>query len=111
VALSLLLRLPREGRPYNLHILTDSEYSIGCIEGGFSTKVNKLLVRSIRKLMKKLVDDEILGALKFVWVPGHADLEGNERADLLANFGADGSAAGRVCDMVLAMDQAFFIPD
>ena len=111
VALSLLPRLPREGRPYNLHILTDSEYSIGCIEGGFSTKVNKLLVRSIRKLMKKLVVDEILGTLSFVWVPGHADLEGNERADLLANFGADGSAAGRVCDMVLAMDQAFFIPD
>ena len=111
VALSLLRRLPERGYPYNLHILTDSEYSIGCLEGGFSTKTNFLLVRAIRRLKQRLIADGILGNLSFIWVPGHAGLEGNELADSIANQGADDSAAGATCDTGSAIEAAVFVPD
>ena len=67
--------------------------------------------RAIRRLKQRLVAEGILGSLSFVWVPGHAGLEGNELADSIANQGADDSAAGVTCDTGSAIEAAVFVPD
>jgi ribonuclease HI len=66
---------------------------------------------NIRRLKQRLIADGILGNLSFIWVPGHAGLEGNELADSIANQGADDSAAGATCDTGSAIEAAVFVPD
>jgi len=70
-------------------ILTDSDYSHGVLCRGWKAKANAALIGELR---------EALGERPGVtihWVAGHAGVEGNERADQLANAGVDGVTAVR----------------
>ena len=112
VSLSLLTLLPALNRPYSLHVFTDSEYTIGCLVGGFVSHTNRPLVRAIRKLRASLIANGTLSKLNFAWVPGHAGLEGNTLADFLANRGAEGGARGqRPIDFDTSYSRLSFIPD
>ena len=111
VALSLLVKLPTEGQPYRLHVLTDSGYSIGCLQGGYSSVTNGPLVDAIRLLKRRLISEGVLESLHLIWVPGHAGLDGNEHADFLANCGADASAAGKGIVPSVAFAKGSFVPD
>lgn len=65
-----------EGAPFVLH--TDSQYSIGVLTKGWKAKANQELVASVK---------EALAARRgwsLVYVPGHAGVPLNERADELA---------------------------
>lgn len=57
---------------------TDSQYSIGVLTKGWKAKANVELVAKIVALVKAHK------GLKIVYVPGHAGVAGNERADELA---------------------------
>lgn len=67
-----------KNRNMPVQIFTDSSYAYGVLRLGWKAKANNELVVSIKKMMKKFKNLEIIK------VRGHAGDEGNERADLLA---------------------------
>lgn len=63
-------------RPLVIH--TDSSYSIGVLQKGWKAKANQELVAELREHLKHRK------GVKLVYVPGHAGVRWNERADSLA---------------------------
>ena len=63
-------------RPMVIH--TDSSYSIGVLQKGWKAKANKELIADLREVLKAR------GGVRLVYVPGHAGVTWNERADALA---------------------------
>jgi len=64
------------GRPIVIH--TDSKYSIGVLSKGWKAKANAELIGEIRDALTARAN------ASFVYVPGHAGVPLNERADELA---------------------------
>jgi ribonuclease HI len=65
-------------------LFTDSKYTNGVLCLGWKAKANRELIMALR---------EALGARPGValhWIAGHVGIDGNERADALANRGVDG---------------------
>jgi len=60
-----------------LVVHTDSQYAIGVLSKGWKAKANNALIDRIRKALHGR-------AVRFVYVPGHAGVPLNERADELA---------------------------
>ena len=96
----------------NTHIFSDSEFAMGALTN--STKINKHntinyeAITAIKKMIRKFPRDFI----KFHWVPGHAAVEGNERADALAELGSTRSASGACLTHLLARaSQGLFLPE
>jgi ribonuclease HI len=75
-AILRVLEAVPQGPPLVIH--TDSQYSIGVLTKGWKAKANVELVAKIVALVKAR------RGLKIVYVPGHAGVAGNERADELA---------------------------
>jgi ribonuclease HI len=63
-------------RPVRMH--TDSQYAIGVLTKGWKAKANVELVARVRALLGQFAD------LQLRYVPGHAGVVLNERADVLA---------------------------
>jgi ribonuclease HI len=61
-----------------VRIFTDSNYAYGVLALGWKVRANREMVESIKKLMAKFAN------LELIKVKGHAGDEGNERADFLA---------------------------
>ena len=59
-------------------LFTDSSYCYGVLTGSFKAKKNRDLVEQIKKEMHRFP------LLKFIKVEGHKGIEGNEKANLLA---------------------------
>ena len=57
---------------------TDSKYSIGVLSQGWKAKANVDLIRDVKDAVKRA------GGIALVYVPGHAGVLLNERADALA---------------------------
>ena len=70
-----------------LHIMSDSMLSTLVLEYGSKPKKNKELVKAVRHIISKA--HESGRQIIIHWVPGHAGVNGNEHADLLANKGSD----------------------
>lgn len=68
-------------------IFTDSNYTNGVLTQGWKAKANQELVAGLRLRLRAR-----RGA-RITWVAGHAGVEGNERADELANEGVAGRTA------------------
>ncbi len=68
-------------------LLTDSSYADGVLTKGWKAKANTELIVALRKRLKARP-----GA-RLQWVAGHVGLDGNERADALANRGVAGVTA------------------
>jgi ribonuclease HI len=66
------------GSPLPLVVHTDSQYAIGVLSKGWKPKVNQALIESIKERMREVKQ------VKLVYVPGHAGVPLNERADQLA---------------------------
>ena len=76
----------KEGDTQPLHIYTDSNYERGCLTEGWKTRKNVKLVENIIHLLEETKQAR---EVHLVWVNGHANCDGNERADKLANTGAE----------------------
>lgn len=64
--------------PLPILVHTDSQYAIGVLTKGWKAKVNQELILRIKERIKQVHQ------LKLVYVPGHAGVPMNERADELA---------------------------
>ena len=79
--LTAILRVLEAVAPHEKVVLhTDSQYSIGVLTKGWKAKANVELVGKIVKLVKARQN------LRVVYVPGHAGVPLNERADELARL-------------------------
>ncbi len=78
--LTAILRVAERypGDPRAIEIYTDSSYAIGVLTKGWKAKANVELIAKIKVALKKLTK------LSLHYVPGHAGVELNERADELA---------------------------
>ncbi|MEL7369130.1 MAG: RNase H family protein [Myxococcota bacterium] len=70
-------------------IFSDSSYTNGVLVKNWKAKANQELIANLRLRLKDWPNVEI------VWIAGHAGIDGNERADTLANRGADGVSERR----------------
>ena len=61
-----------------VRVFTDSSYAYGVLVQGWKARKNQEIIKSIKQILTKFRD------LKFIKVKGHAGIEGNEKADLLA---------------------------
>ena len=75
-AIELAVRAAPSDRPIRVH--TDSSYAIGVLTKGWKAKANQELIANLRTLLAGRKGVEI------VYVPGHAGVLLNERADVLA---------------------------
>jgi ribonuclease HI len=73
-----LAALAIEDRTRKVRIHTDSQYSIGVLTKDWKAKANVELVARVRKLLAEFSD------VQLIYVPGHAGVVLNERADALA---------------------------
>ncbi len=64
----------------NIHLYTDSGWSLGVLIGGWKAKTNLELITAIKAITAKLPNLELLK------IKGHAGQEGNEEADRLATM-------------------------
>jgi ribonuclease HI len=64
------------GKPLMIH--TDSQYTIGVVQKGWKAKANVALVAEVKARLRARE------ATRLVYVPGHAGVILNERADALA---------------------------
>jgi ribonuclease HI len=67
--------VPRDAE--SADVVTDSKYAIGVLTKGWKAKVNQELIARIRQVLSGRV-------IRLVYVPGHAGVPMNERADELA---------------------------
>jgi ribonuclease HI len=74
-AIELAVRAAPSDRPIRVH--TDSTYAIGVLTKGWKAKANTELIAKLRELLKGR-------QVEIVYVPGHAGVLLNERADVLA---------------------------
>lgn len=70
-------------------IYTDSRYAIGVLTKGWKAKANKELIASIKAALEGRT-------VRFEYVPGHAGIELNERADELAREAISARGSGRM---------------
>lgn len=78
-----------EDRASAVAVMSDSEYSLGLLTKGWKPKKNQEIVAELRALVATF------SRLTFVKVAGHAGIEGNERADLLARRAIEARATTR----------------
>jgi ribonuclease HI len=71
------------------YIITDSDHSIGALTKDWTIKHNGQLIRTVKDLINNSLHN-----IHFIWVPGHADILGNEISDRAANMGSDDSGRG-----------------
>jgi ribonuclease HI len=86
LALELLERA-RVKRSAQIALFTDSAYAHGVLVKGWKAKANRELIEEVRERMERWPN------LELFWIAGHVGVEGNERADELANEGVDGISA------------------
>ena len=72
----------------SVEVLTDSKYTHGVLTKGWKAKANAELIASLKARIKKRT-------VRLHWIAGHAGIDGNERADALANQGV-AESAGRL---------------
>ena len=71
--------------PPPVHIFCDNRYALGVADGKWNAKAHRPLVTQIQSTLASL---RLLTTVLLLWVPGHADVEGNEVADRLAKDAA-----------------------
>lgn len=86
VALDLIERA-KVAPKTKIALFTDSAYTHGVLVKGWKAKANQELIYELRDRLKRYPNLEIF------WIAGHVGVEGNERADQLANDGVDGVTA------------------
>ena len=71
-------------KPVAMHIITDSMYGIGIIQGS-AIRANVQLANRVKELV---LSRRTRAEVHLHWVKGHLDVDGNEQADMLAKLAA-----------------------
>ena len=92
--------------PQQGYIISDSTYARGCLKMGWSSVINQDLVQAV---------DHSLGRTgitwSILWIPGHANVTDNDRADEAANRGSQASRDGNfLADLPSLIEHHNFIP-
>lgn len=66
-------------------VFTDSKYTMGVLTQGWKAKANAALIADLRTRLKARP------GVTVYWIAGHVGVDGNERADALANAGVEAS--------------------
>ncbi len=91
-AIGLVLDILEEadvGHDEPVAIFSDSSYANGVLVKNWKAKANQALIAELKERLQSWTKLEV------VWVAGHAGIDGNERADELANRGVDGETKRR----------------
>ena len=91
-AIGLVLDILEEakvGHEDRVAIFSDSSYANGVLVKNWKAKANQGLIAELKERLQRWTNLEI------VWIAGHAGIDGNERADELANRGVDGETDRR----------------
>ena len=82
-----LSRPDPQGRcpPRHLYLFVDNQYPLNVSIGKWQAKAHRPLIAKIHELIAALRQTT---NLTIGWVPGHANVDGNEQADMLAKQGA-----------------------
>jgi ribonuclease HI len=78
--------LAGSARPVRIH--TDSQYAIGVLTKGWKAKANRALVAQVKEALSQLP------RVQLIYVPAHAGVPLNERADELAVAATAARASG-----------------
>lgn len=93
------------GDPRRLELYTDSSYAIGVLSKGWKAKANIELIADVKKALAKLA------SYKLHYVPGHAGVALNERADELARQAVKGRATTPwLASRVIAVNRTISTP-
>ena len=76
-----------------IYIFTDNLYALNVSIGKWKAKAHRPLIATIQKLITDLRRSSFL---TIGWVPGHADVEGNEAADKVAKLGAQACSPDQI---------------
>jgi ribonuclease HI len=109
IGMALSLFLTHSQPNDTLHSLTDSAHASIAITKHGHPKSNCVLVRAVRKLYYLTIKDR---HVHIHWVPAHVGIEGNERADGLADEGARQSGLGhhlRPLQLLQRMREGHFV--
>ena len=71
------------------------QYTIRATDGATRVKANKKLGHSVQQAVHRL---RSMVSVTLLWVLGHADIPGNETADILAKRGAKGVTSNKPID-------------
>jgi ribonuclease HI len=74
-------------RDARVELFSDSSYVNGVLCKGWKAKANKELIVGLRERLKARPNVTIH------WIAGHVGVDGNEKADVLANAGVAGKTA------------------
>jgi ribonuclease HI len=79
----ILLALYNINNKQDVIINTDSQFSINVITSFMKTKISEQLLNYLNKDLLFTIYNKLLhvGEYKFVWVPSHVGIEGNEKAN------------------------------
>lgn len=86
----IMLNLPKTPGLTNCLIMSDSQSAVGILTLGWESTNYKQTVKDTMVAIKDLQDRGV--ETKIEWTPGHANIEGNEIADLLAKEAATAAA-------------------
>ena len=87
---ALAFALELKPAPTLIQFFSDNMYALKTITGEWSTQSNVDLVKEAQACLAELSKH---ATVHLMWVPGHADVYGNEVADRLAKRGAKGSTS------------------
>ena len=81
----------------NIHILTDSKAAINSLVNVYTTSK---IVQECRASLEEIARHS---SVTLIWVPGHRDIDGNCRADMLASAGTTLDRIGPNCDIGVSL--------
>ena len=85
----------RGTRISKVHIFSDSQSTVGLLTLGWDDSSHKTTVQEAKAEISKLETSEV--TLQISWTPGHANIKGNECADMLAKEAAQEARKKRIC--------------
>jgi len=87
MVLEHILQYPRVAASQAIRIFCDSQTAVGVLTMGWSSNSHRGVIQEINKALSTLSQNFSYN-IELLWTPGHAGLQGNDKADQLAKEGA-----------------------
>jgi len=87
MVLEYIIQYPRVATSQSIRIFCDSQTAVGVLTMGWSSNSHRGTIQEINKALSTLTQ-KFNYNIELLWTPGHAGLQGNDKADQLAKKGA-----------------------